>query len=62
MFPDSAEHSAADLVIVMKGEFEVGPVGVAQKLMRAGLALDAPAIAKERGQDTFGLSRRPLAH
>src|ERR1019366_8288608 len=59
---DAGEHLRADLVTVVEGEDEIGPVGAGEDLGRTGRALDRPAEAEEGRQHRASTGGRPVAH
>jgi hypothetical protein len=56
---DPAQHSRANLVTVMEGEYEVRLPAPRENAVRACLALDGPTDAEECGENTAGLGGRP---
>src|SRR5947209_3027419 len=62
MLRNSGEHLWANLLIVMKGEGDIGPSLASQSSMRTRFALDDPADAKERCENPSRFGRAPGRH
>jgi hypothetical protein len=60
-FRDSRQHFRSNLLIVVKCEHEIWPVGPSQRSMRTGLTLDLPADPLEGHQHAPGFGGRPVA-
>ena len=62
MLSDSRQHPASDFMLFVKRKLAVGPSLAREQLVRSLLAFDTPADAMERGENSLGFSRRPVAH
>src|SRR3990172_12308704 len=56
---DSRQHSGADLLAIMEGEYKVQPTLARQCAMRTGLALESPSDAMECSKNSSHLRRLP---
>lgn len=62
MLRDPRQHAGAYLLTVMECKYCIGQHVTGEHTMRAGLALDPPADALQRGKDPPGSCRRPVGH
>ncbi len=60
-FCNSGQHFGPDLLVVVKCEDEIRPVGVGECLVGAGLTLGLPANSQQGGENAPGLGGGPAA-
>ena len=49
----TSQHLRPNLIFIMKGENHIGPTRSGKDLVRTGFALDRPADAEKRGENTL---------
>jgi len=62
MTGDTGQHLGPDLLLIVKGENEVGPAFAGKGSVGAGFTLELPTNPIEGGKDAPCLGGRPMTH